>query len=220
MCQVSHVSCAQNFNAVTLRFFSSWSAHIGHHVFHVQHKQIYSSSGRPVLCLGQLLLLSGLDIHIILYVHTVPIKSCTITAAPSTTAVQQYCTAVFHGSFSFHHALLGLVGSHPNSRRLHCCVYLYLSTGRGVVWIRMHTLHNMLPPHAHKHRPGSGVVTAALSALLREGREEEEEESLQPRPPPPPLQPLFMAAEINPQAAAACARTAKANKVRAGAGTM
>ncbi|CAN0323930.1 unnamed protein product, partial [Hapterophycus canaliculatus] len=32
-------------------------------------------------------------------------------------------------------------------------------------------------------------------------------------PPPPPQRPLFMAAEINPRAAAACVLTAKANKV-------
>lgn len=59
-------------------------------------------------------------------------------------------------------------------------------------------------------------MTAALFALLREGRKKEEEKEEEPLQPPPP-QPLFMAAEINPQAAAACARTAKANKVRAGA---
>ncbi|CAM9560353.1 unnamed protein product [Ectocarpus sp. 12 AP-2014] len=57
--------------------------------------------------------------------------------------------------------------------------------------------------------PGSGLVTAALSALLRE---EKEEIPSQPPPPPPP-RPLFMAAEINPRAAAACVLTAKANNV-------
>eukprot|EP00903_Cladosiphon_okamuranus_P015185 g14039.t1 len=62
--------------------------------------------------------------------------------------------------------------------------------------------------------PGSGLVTAALCALLQEGGRKEEEEA----PAPVALQrkllrPLFMAAEINPRAAAACVRTAKANKV-------
>ncbi|CAN0253608.1 unnamed protein product [Pylaiella littoralis] len=61
--------------------------------------------------------------------------------------------------------------------------------------------------------PGSGLVTAALCAMLREGREEDEGREKPLQPPLPPLQPLFMAADINPQAAAACARTAKANKV-------
>lgn len=61
--------------------------------------------------------------------------------------------------------------------------------------------------HARYYRPGSGLVTAALCALLREGKDEE---ALQWKPP----KPLFMAAEINPRAAAACLLTAKANKVR------
>lgn len=78
-------------------------------------------------------------------------------------------------------------------------------------------LSTISPLHTNKHRPGSGLVTAALCAMLREGREEDEGREKPLQPPLPPLQPLFMAADINPQAAAACARTAKANKVRAGA---
>lgn len=50
-------------------------------------------------------------------------------------------------------------------------------------------------------------MTAALCALLREGKEEEASQRKS-------LNPLFMAAEINPRAAAACLLTAKANKVR------
>ncbi|CAM9518702.1 unnamed protein product [Ectocarpus sp. 13 AM-2016] len=60
--------------------------------------------------------------------------------------------------------------------------------------------------------PGSGLVTAALSALLREEKEETPSQP-PPPPPPPPSRPLFMAAEINPRAAAACVLTAKANNV-------
>eukprot|EP00752_Nemacystus_decipiens_P012984 g11488.t1 len=54
--------------------------------------------------------------------------------------------------------------------------------------------------------PGSGLVTAALCALLREGKREQDLLSK-------PLRPIFMAAEINPRAAGACLLTAKANKV-------
>lgn len=50
-------------------------------------------------------------------------------------------------------------------------------------------------------------MTAALCALLREGSEEE---AMQRKP----LKPIFMAAEINPRAAAACLLTAEANEVR------
>ena len=62
-------------------------------------------------------------------------------------------------------------------------------------------------------RPGSGVVTAALCALLAQGGGGDGEVlgdagSEVPRP-----QPLYMAAEINPRAAEACLRTARANKV-------
>lgn len=48
--------------------------------------------------------------------------------------------------------------------------------------------------------PGSGVVTAALCAMLKEGGHGA-------------LQPLYMAAEINRKAAGACKRTAEANRV-------
>ena len=56
-------------------------------------------------------------------------------------------------------------------------------------------------------------MTAALCALLSEGGGGSGEggeggEGEAPRP-----QPLYMAAEINPRAAEACLRTAKANKV-------
>lgn len=58
---------------------------------------------------------------------------------------------------------------------------------------------------AHE-RPGSGLVTAALCALLKEGSDEVASKR-------PSQQPVFMAAEINPRAAAACVMTAKVNKV-------
>eukprot|EP00904_Undaria_pinnatifida_P006521 jgi/Undpi1/299/HiC_scaffold_1.g00295.m1 len=73
--------------------------------------------------------------------------------------------------------------------------------------------HQVRPLLCLEIGPGSGVVTAALCALLSEGGGGSGEggeggEGEAPRP-----QPLYMAAEINPRAAEACLRTAKANKV-------